>query len=210
MGFHRVRRRRRLTGHLVDLRRKIVWRAWLGHAGRFAAVHETVDEITVLQDLLDLSAAGAGSHLRGIFTDGLRPDAVEVCARMTGMRLLTVATVTADGRPVSGPLDGYLLHGVLWASSSPNSVRIRHLRARPAISATYLPDESFALIVHGHATLFDFHSDEASELRSAMIEHYVPLQGPTFADWVDELDGVAVRIDAERLFAFRNDGATQP
>ncbi len=168
-------------------------------------MYETVGELARLQGLLDASAAGAGPHLRGIFSDEHRPDAAEVCASLTGMRLLTVATVTADGRPIAGPFDGYLLHGVWWESSSPDSVRIGHLRTRPAISATHLPDESFALVVHGRAALFDFHADEAADLRRAMLDHYVPLQGPAFAEWVDELDGVAVRIDAEKMFAFRND-----
>lgn len=165
-------------------------------------MHETPVELTALQRLLDASATAAGAHLASIFTHDHRPGAAEVCAEMTGMRLLTVATVTADGRPIAGPLDGYLLHGALWASSSPDSVRVRHLRERPAVSATYLPSERFALIVHGRAEVMDLQSAEADELRQAMLDHYVPLQGPAFAQWLDELGGVAVRIDADKLFAF--------
>lgn len=117
------------------------------------------------------------------------------------MCLLSVATATADGRPISGPLDGYLLHGALWASSSPDSVRMRHLRTRPAISATYLPGAHFALIVHGHATLMDLQSDDAAFLRQAMLNHYLPMQGKAFEEWLADLDGVAFRIDAEKMFA---------
>lgn len=165
-------------------------------------MHESPAELAGLQRLLDTSMAGAGSHLRGIFTDDRRADAARVCERMTGMCLLTVATVTADGRPLAGPLDGYLLHGTLWASSSPESVRVRHLRQRPAVSATYLPDEDFAFTVHGRAEVLDLQSDAAAGLRRAMLDHYVPLQGPAFVEWLDDLDGVAVRIDAERAFAY--------
>lgn len=162
---------------------------------------ETPAELATMQELLEASAAGAGAHLGDIFTDENRPDAAGVCRAMNGMCLVTVATVTADGRPISGPLDGYLLHGELWASSSPDSVRVRHLRTRPAVSATYLPDAQFALIVHGRAELMALHSDAAAELRQAMLDHYVPLQGASFAEWLADLDGVAIRIEADKLFA---------
>lgn len=52
------------------------------------------------------------------------------CERLTGLRLLSVATVTADGRPMSGAVDRYLLHGVRYFSSGRNSVRMQHRRAR--------------------------------------------------------------------------------
>jgi hypothetical protein len=165
-------------------------------------MHETPDELAAVEHLLTTSIAGAGPHLRSIFTEDHRPDARQVCAEMSGMCLLTVATVTAAGRPIAGPLDGYLLHGVLWASSSPESVRVRHLRTRPAVSATYLPGEHFALTVHGRAEVLDLHAAAATDLRQAMLAHYVPLQGQAFADWLDTLDGVAIRIDADKMFAF--------
>ena len=60
---------------------------------------ETPAEIDGLQQLLDRSAAGGGPHLRGIITDERRLSATQVIERLPGMRLLVVATVTADGRP---------------------------------------------------------------------------------------------------------------
>lgn len=167
---------------------------------------ETPDELARLQDLLDASAAGAGTHLAGIISDERRPTAEELCDAMQGMCLISVATATADGRPLSGPYDGYLLHGSLWFSSSPESVRMRHLAKRPAVSATYLPGVEFAVTVHGRAVLFDLHTPACDELRQAMLDHYVPLQGPSFADWLADLDGLGARIDADRIFAFRDAG----
>jgi hypothetical protein len=82
---------------------------------------ETSEEIDRLQQLLDRSAAGAGQHLRGIITDERRLSAVQVVERLPGMRLLTVATVTADGRPLAGPVDGYFLHGSFCFGSGRNS-----------------------------------------------------------------------------------------
>jgi hypothetical protein len=88
---------------------------------------ETPDEIERLQDLLDRSAAGAGPHLRGILTDERQLSAARLCQLLTGLRLLVVATVTADGRPLAGPVDGYFLHGSFYFSSGRNSVRMCHL-----------------------------------------------------------------------------------
>ena len=68
-------------------------------------MNETPQELTDLQRLLNASAAAAGPHLREIITDERRVDAAAVCERLQGMRLLVVATVTADGRPLVGPVD---------------------------------------------------------------------------------------------------------
>jgi hypothetical protein len=78
---------------------------------------ETPDEMGRLQQLLDESAANAGPHLRGIVTDDRRLRAEQVCQKLPGMCLLALATVTADGRPLVGPVDGYFLHGSFYFSS---------------------------------------------------------------------------------------------
>jgi len=164
---------------------------------------ETTEELGNLQELLDRSAAGAGGHLRGIITDERRLSAAQLAGKLTGMRLLVVATVTADGRPLAGPVDGYFLHGSFWFSSARDSVRMRHLAARPAVSATHLPGEELAVTVHGRvAELFGLRDPAGAELRQAMLDHYVPLQGPQFETWLDDIDGVGARITAEKMFTF--------
>jgi hypothetical protein len=163
---------------------------------------ETPEEIDRLQQLLDRSAAAAGPHLRGIITDERRLSAGQVCQLMQGLRLLVVATVTADGRPLAGPVDGYLLHGSLYFGSGRDSVRMRHLAVRPAVSATYLPGENLALTVHGQAELFDVCDPAHGELRQAMLDHYLPLQGQDFQSWLDQADAVGARIVAEKMFTF--------
>ena len=146
--------------------------------------------------------AGAGEHLRGIITGERRLSAAELAGRVQGMRLLTVATVTADGRPLAGPVDGYFLHGTFWFSSGRNSVRMRHLAARPAVSATHLPAEELAVTVHGRAELFEMRDPAGAELRRAMLDWYVPRQGPEFESWLNALDAVAARIEPEKMFTF--------
>jgi hypothetical protein len=164
---------------------------------------ESAEELDRLQRVLDDSASGAGAHLQGIITEDRRLTARDLCARLTGMRLLVVATVTADGRPLAGPVDGYFLHGTFWFSSGRDSVRMRHLAARPALSATHLPGEELAVTVHGSAELFELNGPSGAELRQAMLDHYVPLQGPDFEKWLERLDALGARIDPAKVFTFR-------
>jgi hypothetical protein len=169
-------------------------------------MHETPAEISRLQQLLDDSAAGAGSHLRGIITDERRLSAADLCQQLQGMRLLAVATVTADGRPLIGPVDGFLIHGSFYFSSGRDSVRMRHLAARPAVSATYLPGEELAVTVHGRAELFEVSDPARGALRQAMLDYYLPRQGPQFETWLDEIAAIGARIEAEKIFTFHGAG----
>lgn len=165
---------------------------------------ETPEEFEELQGLLDRSAAGAGSHMRGIITSERRLSARQVSEKLTGMRLLTLATVTADGRPISGPVDGYFLHGSFYVSLGAHAVRVRHLAVRPAVTVTYLPGAELSVTVHGRAELFDIHeaSARAGTLRQAMLDHYLPLQGPAFQKWLDQVEGAGIRIVAGKMFTF--------
>ena len=167
---------------------------------------ETPHEIDRLQELLDRSAAGAGPHLRGIITDERRLSALRLCQVLSGMRLLVVATVAADGRPLAGPVDGYFLHGSFYFSSGRTSVRMRHLAVRPAVSATHIPGEELAVTVHGRAELFDLRDPDHGELRQAMLDYYLPKQGPEFQTWLDGLDAIGARIAAEKMFTFGMSG----
>jgi nitroimidazol reductase NimA-like FMN-containing flavoprotein (pyridoxamine 5'-phosphate oxidase superfamily) len=165
-------------------------------------MNETPQELTDLQRLLNASAAAAGPHLREIITDERRVDAAAVCERLQGMRLLVVATVTADGRPLVGPVDGYFLHGTFWFSSGRDSVRMRHLAARPAVSATYLPGEEFCVTVHGRAELFDLLDPARGELKQAMLDYYLPKQGPAFETWMEQENPIGARIAPDKIFTF--------
>lgn len=171
-------------------------------------MHETREELAALQQLLDDSAAAGGPHLTDIISAERRLTAEQLSERLTGMRLLTVATVTADGRPLAGAVDGYLLHGSWYFSSGRDSVRMRHLRTRPAISAVYVPNESLQVSVHGHVELFDFSDPVHGRLlRQAMLDHYLPIQGPSFEEWLDSSDeATGARIEAAKMFTFFMDG----
>ncbi len=166
-------------------------------------MHETPEELSRLQRILDASAAGAGPHLRAILTEDRRVDAASLCEELSGMRPLVVATVTADGRPLAGPVDGYFLHGSFSFSSARNSVRMRHLASRPAVSATYLAGDAFAVTVHGRAELFDVLDPAHGDLRQAMLDFYLPRQGPAFETWQRHENPIGARIAPEKVFTFQ-------
>lgn len=171
-------------------------------------MRETPDDLKSLQDLLDRSAAGAGPHLRRVITDERRLTAEGLSSRLVGMRLLALATVTADGRPLVGPVDGIFYRGALYFGSSPDSVRFRHIRRRPQVSATHLPGEELAVTVHGRAVPIVV-GDRAHEgFKQSLLDIYVPRYGP---EWEKFLDGsLYARIDAEKMFTFHMDELGDP
>jgi len=74
-------------------------------------MHETAEDLVALQALLDRSYERAGEHFRRVTTPERRLDAAQVVERLRGMTLLVLATVTTDGRPLNGPVDGVFYRG---------------------------------------------------------------------------------------------------
>jgi hypothetical protein len=163
-------------------------------------VHESPADVAALQGLLDRSYAKAGAHLLMIHTPERRASAEEVVRRLAGMCLLVVATVTADGRPIGGPVDGIFYRGAFHFGSSPDSVRFRHIRERPHVTATHIPEEAFAVTVHGRAVPIDVRRSEHAGFRQTLLDVYVPRYGPEWEQFLDS-GPVYARIDAERMFA---------
>jgi hypothetical protein len=166
---------------------------------------ETAEEMANLQALLNASMATAGPHLRDVITDERRLSAVELTAQLQGMRLLVLATVTTDGRPLAGPVDGYFLHGTFWFSTGRASVRRRHLARRPACSATHLPGDELAVTVHGSAEVAALEDPVNADLLQAMVDEYLPKVGPEFEQGLEEMNAVGVRIVPEKMFTFHMD-----
>jgi nitroimidazol reductase NimA-like FMN-containing flavoprotein (pyridoxamine 5'-phosphate oxidase superfamily) len=162
-------------------------------------VHESPADIATLQELLDRSYATAGPHLLSIHTPERRLNAEELVRRLTGMRLLSLATVTSDGRPIVGPVDGIFHRGSFHFGSGPDSLRFRHIRTRPQVSATHLPGEELAVTVHGRAVPVDVRAPAGAALRRALLEIYVPRYGPEWEEFLDS-GPVYARIEAERMF----------
>ena len=164
-------------------------------------MHETAEDLAALQELIDRSYAEAGPHLLRIHTPDRRLTAEQIVERLTGMTLLALATVTADGRPIVGPVDGIFYRGSFHFGSSPDSTRFRHIRKRPQVSATHLPGEELAVTVHGRAIPVDV---KEGEFRQALLHIYVPRYGPGWEKFLDS-GVVYARIEAERMFTFAFD-----
>jgi len=164
-------------------------------------LHETDEDIAALQALLDRSMAVAGPHLHEIITEERRLTAPQVCERLQGMSLLVLATVSSDGRPLCGPVDGIFYRGAFHFGSSPESMRFRHIRRSPHVSATHLPGEELAVTVHGTASLVDVSASQSAGFRQALLDIYTARYG---AEWENFLDSgpVYARIDADRMFTF--------
>lgn len=167
---------------------------------------ETAADLVRLQGLLDRSYDASGAHLREVITPERRVTAEVLAERLEGMCLLVLATVTADGRPLNGPVDGIFYRGEWYFGSSDDSVRFRHVRTRPHVSATHLPAEEFSVTTHGRATEIAVETHDGGGFRQTLDDIYAPRFGP---DWDRMLDsGVTyARIDAERMFTFYLPGA---
>jgi hypothetical protein len=165
-------------------------------------VRETPDDLARLQALLDASRAAAGAHLREVFADERAMTAAETVALMDGMRVVALSTVSAAGEPVVAPVDGILYRGRLHFGSSPASVRVRHLAARPAVSAAWIDGERHAVVVHGRAVRVDLADPAAAGFRACLVEVYEPRFGPAWIDWA-ATSAVYHLIEPRRMFASR-------
>ena len=114
-------------------------------------MRESDDEIAALQRLLDVSVAGGNEHLRDIMTPERLLSAEQLVQVITGMQVLVVATVTADGRPLTSCVDGHFVHGRWVFTTSALATKARHLAARPAVSATHARGDTFGVFAHGRA-----------------------------------------------------------
>ena len=159
-------------------------------------MHETPHDLAALQELLDGSYAEAGTHLRSIITPERRMDAPALAGRLTGVCLLALAPVTADGRPLVGPVDGLFYRGEFWFGSGADSVRFRHIRRRSAVSATHVDGEAFAVTVHGRAHI--------TPVTGAFRDYCQEVYGPGWRYWGD--DALYARIEADRMFTFLLEG----
>jgi nitroimidazol reductase NimA-like FMN-containing flavoprotein (pyridoxamine 5'-phosphate oxidase superfamily) len=117
------------------------------------------------------------------------------------MRLLALATVTADGRPIVGPVDGIFYRGSFYFGSAPHSLRLRHLAERPHLSATHLPGEHLAVTVHGRAVPVDLADQQVAGFRDTLLDIYVPRYGQDWERFMEQ--SRYMRILAERMFAFQ-------
>jgi general stress protein 26 len=135
-------------------------------------VYETEQEISALQELLDASHAGATEHLRAIIKDDRRLTARDLVGLLTGMKVLSVATVTALGEPRISAMDGHFLHGTWSFSTSGTAAKARHLQARPQVSVAHVDNEALGVFSHGRAEPLAEQDPEWDETLAHWTRHY--------------------------------------
>ena len=110
---------------------------------------ETAEEVAALQTLLDASHGSSTDHLRSIIEDGRTLSAHDLVALLTGMKVLSVATVTASGEPRISAMDGHFLHASWTFSTSGTAAKARHMAVRPSVSVAHIDNEEMAVFSHG-------------------------------------------------------------
>jgi hypothetical protein len=166
------------------------------------AVFETAAELAGLDDLLTRSLRGSSEHLRAIVTEGERTlDAEQTAAVLTGMRTLSVATVTRGGEPRISGEDGHFLHARWVFTTSGEAVKARHLRARPAVSAAHIVGDDLGVFCHGQAEfLGPDHPD-----RPAVEEHLTAHYGSSPSSWGPDIVYLRVQPHWMVSYAFAKD-----
>lgn len=156
-------------------------------------MRETAQELRRLQDLLDASFARASEHLVAIMSGPRRLSAERLVAELPSPAVLNIATVTAHGEPRLSAVDGHFIHGHWYFTTDAGSVKIRQLRARPAISASFTPRDGFGVFCHGRAVLLD------GAERQMLHAHFVATYGQDPDEWGEI---AYVRVYADWLTAF--------
>jgi general stress protein 26 len=140
---------------------------------------ETPDDLARLQALLDASHARSTGHLRSIINDERSLSAAQVVGLLTGMKVITAATVTARGEPRISAMDGHFLHGTWTFSTSRTSAKARHLARRPAVSVAHVDGEALAVFSHGHVV------ELAGDELATVDEHWTAHYGSSPLSWGD-------------------------
>jgi general stress protein 26 len=131
---------------------------------------ETPDDLARLQALLDASHARSTEHLRSIIHDERVLDATQVVGLLTGMKVISVATVTARGEPRISAMDGHFLHASWTFSTSRTAAKARHLARRPAVSVAHVDGEQLAVFSHGRVV--ELTGDELARVDRHWTAHY--------------------------------------
>ena len=142
------------------------------------------------------TAAGVLSAALPPASPALAPASVATLGKATPVRSfgLTQRQFTFSAR--ISALDGHFLHGRWLFSTDGSSAKARHLRARQAVSASYLPGEEFGVFTHGHARFLEPQSPDFEPAIAHLTAHY----GASPLSWGDDI--VVCRIEPTWMVGF--------
>lgn len=161
---------------------------------------ETPGEVAALQTLLDRSLWRSTNHLRSIIDDERTLTAEQLVALLTGMNVLSLATVTGRGEPRISAVDGHFLHGTWTFSTDGGAAKARHMQQRPAVSVAHIDGEQLALFSHGRAELMK-PGAEREEVDAHWTAHY----GSSPWSWGEDIRMYRLRMSWAVAYAFKRD-----
>jgi general stress protein 26 len=173
-------------------------------------MYETAAELESLQALLDRSHASATGHLRDIINADRVLNAEHVVGLLTGMKVISVATVTKTGEPRISAMDGHFLHGTWSFSTSGTAAKAKHLERNPAVSVAHVDGEVLAVFSHGRAEALRESDPEFPQT----LEHWTNHYGSSPFDWGPDIRFyrytphfmIGYAAERERLLAERGVG----
>jgi uncharacterized pyridoxamine 5'-phosphate oxidase family protein len=165
-------------------------------------VRESRQDIEELQLLIDRSSERLGPHGRAIMDpDQWSISAEDICEYLQGIRHLAVATVNSKTQPRVAPVDGWFVRARFVFGSDGSSIRMKHLKANPAVSATHYIGDDIAVIVHGRAELIGRHHSDAAFLDEVITDLY----GSSPFTWGDDV--LLARIEPDTMLTYSRDFA---
>lgn len=160
-------------------------------------MYETPDEVARLDTLLRASHARSTTHLRTIIADDHRLDAAGVLAALEGMKVVSLATVTAKGEPRISAVDGHFLHGRWTFGTDGRAAKAAHLAARPAVSVALVDGERIGVFCHGTAVRLTGADPDWAETIAHWSRHY----GSDPTTWADDVR--LYRVDPSWMVGYR-------
>lgn len=177
-------------------------------------MRETEAELNELQTLLDTSLSRSTTHLRSIIVAGERTlTARQLVDVITGMCVLAISTVTANGEPRISAVDGHFLHGHWVFGTDRSAAKAKHLAARPAVSVAHLKGEALGVFTHGLAEVLNGAEGRDDPEWPSVLEYLIEHYGDSPLNWGDSVYYrlrpswmVAYGVPGELLANVRDDG----
>jgi hypothetical protein len=162
-----------------------------------AAMRESAADLERLQAVLDESVEKASPFLRRSFEMPERSlSAADLAARLDGLLVVSLATVSAKGEPRVAPIDAVFLRGRFYVPTVAQAARARHLARRPGVSVTYHEGRSLAVIVHGQAGTVVPGEDPFEEIEEIRLA----AGGESLLEWSG--DPIFLRVEPDVIYTY--------
>jgi hypothetical protein len=127
-------------------------------------------------------------------------DAARLREALSGVRTVSLATVTAKGEARVAPIQAIFHDDAFWIPTVAEAARTRHAATRPGVSVTYYEGTDLAVIAHGDAEVVG----QGDERFAAADEALRAAGGDSPVGWSGT--PVYLRLAPGRLYTFARHG----